>query len=65
MMSEIKCPQCRKPTTWKDNPDRPFCSNRCRLIDLGQWADESYKIKGPSQQELSENNVIPLHDENQ
>lgn len=63
--SEIKCPQCSKPTIWQDNPDRPFCSDRCRLIDLGQWADESYRIKGPSQQEFTEDNVIPLYDENQ
>jgi len=30
-----------------DNPFRPFCSERCRLIDLGQWAKESYTIAVP------------------
>ena len=41
---EIACPQCRRPTAWEDNPFRPFCSERCRLLDLGAWADESYRI---------------------
>lgn len=40
------CPICRKETTWKDNPYRPFCSERCRLIDLGKWASDEYRIPG-------------------
>jgi uncharacterized protein len=46
-MSErkVKCPQCGLMTIYTPtNAFRPFCSERCRLIDLGQWADESYKI---------------------
>ena len=65
MHPKIKCPQCRQPAPWQDNPDRPFCSERCRLIDLGQWVDESYRIKGPSQGTLSEDNVIDFHKEKQ
>ncbi len=42
----IKCPQCGKETTWEGNPSRPFCSERCRLIDLGAWAGEEYRIPG-------------------
>jgi endogenous inhibitor of DNA gyrase (YacG/DUF329 family) len=42
----ISCPVCKKKTAWKDNPFRPFCSERCRLIDLGQWAAEEYRIAG-------------------
>lgn len=38
------CPRCQKPTTWADNPNRPFCSDRCKLIDLGAWANESYRV---------------------
>jgi endogenous inhibitor of DNA gyrase (YacG/DUF329 family) len=42
---QIKCPQCGRFTFYSpENPSRPFCSARCKLIDLGQWADESYKI---------------------
>ena len=42
----IKCPVCRKETAWEDNPFRPFCSERCRLLDLGKWASENYRIPG-------------------
>lgn len=41
------CPQCRKPIQWReDNPHRPFCSHRCKLIDLGDWAAERHAIPG-------------------
>ncbi|SEM19368.1 DNA gyrase inhibitor YacG [Halomonas caseinilytica] len=44
---EIACPQCRKKVLWtSENPYRPFCSKRCRLLDLGAWADESHRIAG-------------------
>jgi endogenous inhibitor of DNA gyrase (YacG/DUF329 family) len=33
---------------WKGNPNRPFCSLSCRLIDLGVWLDERYRIPGES-----------------
>ncbi|MGZ3775538.1 MAG: DNA gyrase inhibitor YacG [Pseudobdellovibrionaceae bacterium] len=42
---QVKCPQCGHLTFYTtDNPFRPFCSERCRLIDLGEWASESYRI---------------------
>lgn len=41
---EMRCPICRMPTTWTGNDFRPFCSERCRLVDLGSWAAESYRI---------------------
>lgn len=40
----IKCPACKDFTTWEENPWRPFCSERCKLIDLGKWASEEYRI---------------------
>jgi uncharacterized protein len=40
----MKCPICGKPTVWKDNPTRPFCSERCKLLDFGHWADEEYGV---------------------
>ena len=43
---KVKCPTCRKKNEWHNNPYRPFCSERCKLIDLGAWADEKYKIEG-------------------
>ena len=42
----VKCPTCRKETSWENNPHRPFCSDRCQLIDLGAWVEERYKIPG-------------------
>jgi endogenous inhibitor of DNA gyrase (YacG/DUF329 family) len=41
------CPTCADATAWADNPYRPFCSLACRLIDLGIWLDERYRIAGP------------------
>ncbi len=41
----VPCPTCRRPVEWRpDNPYRPFCSQRCKMIDLGTWADESYRL---------------------
>jgi endogenous inhibitor of DNA gyrase (YacG/DUF329 family) len=42
----VKCPICKRLTVWEGNPDRPFCSDRCRLIDLGAWASEGYAVPG-------------------
>jgi len=44
----VTCPQCGAKSEYSvDNVFRPFCSQRCRLIDLGQWATESYRIPEP------------------
>ncbi|MBI4747073.1 MAG: DNA gyrase inhibitor YacG [Acidobacteria bacterium] len=40
----MKCPNCGKQTTFKDNPFRPFCSERCQMADLGKWVTEGYRI---------------------
>jgi len=41
----VKCPTCEKDVEWRqENAWRPFCSERCKLIDLGAWATESYKV---------------------
>lgn len=56
-MSEIltvECPTCGKTVIWGEiSPHRPFCSKRCQLIDLGEWASEEKKI--PSQGDSTEN----------
>jgi uncharacterized protein len=39
-----RCPNCGKSAAWEGNPFRPFCSERCRLLDLGNWATEAYRI---------------------
>jgi len=40
----VHCPTCGAATAWHGNPQRPFCSLTCRLIDLGGWLDERYRI---------------------
>ena len=51
----MKCPTCGKPVEWKDNPVRPFCSERCQLVDLGKWVEGEYRVPGePVPQERSE-----------
>ena len=44
---EVECPNCKKKVAWiKDNEFRPFCCERCKLIDLGEWASGGRYIKG-------------------
>ncbi|MFP8967869.1 DNA gyrase inhibitor YacG [Pokkaliibacter sp. CJK22405] len=42
---KYSCPTCKQTLEWSsENPYRPFCCERCKLIDLGAWADESYAV---------------------
>ncbi|MBI1831082.1 MAG: DNA gyrase inhibitor YacG [Planctomycetes bacterium] len=53
-MSSIRCPICEKPmdmTGPKEWPDRPFCSARCKLVDLGRWLGGDYRIETPISKE--------------
>jgi uncharacterized protein len=54
MATSVKCPTCRRGVEWSpDSLYRPFCSERCRLIDLGAWFGEQHKIPGePAEDEL-------------
>ena len=42
------CPICKKPTDSETHAEFPFCSERCRLLDLGNWASEKYVISSPA-----------------
>jgi len=44
----MKCPTCKKDVQL-GSPDFPFCSERCKLLDLGNWASEKYVISTPSE----------------
>jgi len=48
----VQCPTCRATTEWEGNAHRPFCSERCKLIDLGCWLREEYRI--PAEEDDSE-----------
>jgi len=56
------CARCRRGIVWHGNPHRPFCSLSCRLIDLGVWLDERYRIPGPSD-ECGAGNDFSLRDD--
>lgn len=53
----VACPQCNALSEYSAaNPYRPFCSERCSLIDLGQWASENYRVPvQPQADDLPEN----------
>ena len=58
-MPVVNCPTCSKPVEWTEaNKYRPFCSERCKKIDLGAWAEEKYAIPGSAPQD-------PLDDDEQ
>jgi len=47
---QVACPSCKKSVIWsEESPWRPFCSERCRLIDLGEWLEEEKRIPGDPQ----------------
>ena len=51
----MRCPICKKEAPYQGNPHRPFCSERCKLIDLDNWLSERYRISTPVEAEtLSE-----------
>lgn len=44
---EVRCPTCRKKGAWLSGPYGPFCSRRCKLVDLGKWLKEEHAISEP------------------
>ena len=55
-MALVKCPICGKETEYEGNEFRPFCSERCKLLDFGAWADEEYNLPTETS-ELSEEDI--------
>jgi uncharacterized protein len=45
-VQHVKCPTCQREIDWSQSPFRPFCSERCKLIDLGAWLTEKHAIAG-------------------
>jgi uncharacterized protein len=44
MGATSRCPHCLGPSRWEGNPYRPFCCERCRMIDLGHWLKGDYRL---------------------
>jgi len=60
MSRTVKCPTCGKLVEWSEkNPWRPFCSERCKLIDLGEWASESHRIPGAAHRPMEDEENDP------
>jgi hypothetical protein len=64
MPLQVDCPKCARRTLYSpENPWRPFCSQRCRNLDLGAWASNAYVIAGNPQEspmEGAEGTGVPL-----
>ena len=57
-MKTVPCPRCGAQSPYApENPWRPFCSERCKMIDLGAWATESYRM--PAEDQTSEEEEEP------
>ncbi|HKK02020.1 MAG TPA: DNA gyrase inhibitor YacG [Desulfuromonadales bacterium] len=56
----IRCPRCRQRVAWEGNPFRPFCSEKCRQIDLGRWAAEEYRVAGHPAPAGQDGEIIPF-----
>jgi endogenous inhibitor of DNA gyrase (YacG/DUF329 family) len=56
----VACPICNAAVSWiAENRWKPFCSERCKMIDLGQWATESYRV--PAEEQEPEDASPPPH----
>ena len=55
-MLVVKCPTCGNQVPYENNEFRPFCSERCRLLDFGAWADEEFTLPAESS-EMTEQNL--------
>jgi endogenous inhibitor of DNA gyrase (YacG/DUF329 family) len=60
MKREVPCPRCGTRREWSGNAHRPFCSERCRLIDLGGWLSGENAIPGEPADEPVDEGVRPL-----
>lgn len=57
-VTTVKCPTCQTSVIWNEESKyRPFCSQRCRLIDLGEWAQEKYTVAAEEDDALSDSMV--------
>jgi endogenous inhibitor of DNA gyrase (YacG/DUF329 family) len=55
-MPLVKCPRCGKQVEYSGNEFRPFCSERCKLLDFGAWVDEEYNLPSETSS-LSEEDI--------
>jgi endogenous inhibitor of DNA gyrase (YacG/DUF329 family) len=61
-MPLVKCPTCGREAEYTGNEFRPFCSERCKLIDFGSWADEEFALPAETET-LSEEDLVTIERE--
>ncbi len=63
-MARAQCPICETPMPASpvEYPDYPFCTKRCRVIDLGRWLREDYKVSG-GEADSEDRSSVPSQDE--
>ena len=61
-MSEVHCPTCKKRFESEHSPAMPFCSERCRLVDLGRWLDEKNSLPAPPREDAEDLQEPPAGD---
>jgi hypothetical protein len=61
-MPLVKCPTCGRETEYTGNEYRPFCSERCQLLDFGAWADEEFALPAETES-LSEEDLVKIEHE--
>lgn len=64
-LPHVKCPTCKKVGNWFAGPYGPFCSERCKQIDLGKWFNEEHRISVPLESEPEEAEALPGGAENE
>ena len=62
MWAEMKCPICKRPVRWEGNAYRPFCSERCQTLDLGNWATDRYTVPVEHTPEIDEAEEAPAEE---
>lgn len=60
--ARVKCPTCKRELDWDTSLSRPFCSERCRLVDLGAWLSEQRSIPAEDGEQLSPESANPKND---
>ena len=62
-MPKVRCPTCSREVKWDEQEKfRPFCSERCKMIDLGAWASDGYSIAGKDERDSGDNDVAQAPD---
>ena len=62
-MLKVKCPHCKKEFDYYSSEFRPFCCEKCRLIDLGAWLDESYSVPAQKLSDEEQEKLMQILDD--